>query len=133
MTQNEQYTKGLDATSQEENGTTVGKFIRQARLLKGLSLAKAAEQADISPAYQKKLEEDDVKQPSPHMLRAVADALDLKYVTLMQLAGYIMPGEAQKDIASEFGFALNSADLTNDERKAVAAYVALLRQQREST
>jgi transcriptional regulator with XRE-family HTH domain len=133
MTQTGQYTNGETKTSGKDEETTLGKFIQQARNLKGLSLAKTAKKADISAAYQKKLEADEVKQPSPHMLRSVADALGVQYVTLMQLAGYIMPGETQKDIASEFGFALNSADLTEDERKAVAAYIALLRQQREST
>ncbi|MEO1020182.1 MAG: hypothetical protein AAFY56_21215 [Pseudomonadota bacterium] len=110
----------------------MGQFIYQGRKIKGLSLAKAATAAGFSAAYQKKLEADEVKHPSPHNLHAVAEALDLKYVTLMQLAGYIMPGEEQRDVASDFSYALSSADLTDEERNAVAAYVALLRQQRKT-
>ena len=120
------------ATTQDEE-TTLGRFINQGRKIKGLSLAKAAAEAKFSAAYQKKLEADEVKQPSPHNLRAVAEALDLQYVTLMQLAGYMMPGEERHDVASDFSFALSSADLTDEERNAVAAYIALLRQQRTST
>lgn len=132
MEEESKSASGHPETGMREEETTLGQFIQQGRLLKGLSLARAAKKANISAAYQKKLEADDVKQPSPHMLKAVAEALDLEYVALMQLAGYLVPGEAQRNIASEFGFALSSADLTDDERKAVAAYVALLRQQRET-
>jgi transcriptional regulator with XRE-family HTH domain len=123
---------GQVETGMQERETTLGQFIRQGRQLKGLSLARTAEAADISAAYQKKLEADEVKQPSPHILRAEAEALDLEYVALMQLAGYIVPGEAPRNIASEFDHALSSADLTDDERRAVAAYIALLRQQRQT-
>lgn len=116
----------------EEGKTTLGQFIREGRQLKGMSLAAAAEGAEISAAYQKKLESDDVRQPSPNVLHTEARALGLEYVTLMQLAGYVVPDHDPRDVASDFDHALSSADLSSDERKAVAAYVALLRQQREA-
>ncbi len=115
-----------------EQTTTLGEHIREARQLLGLSLAIAADKGGISAAYQKKLESDDVKQPSPHVLHAQADALGLEYATLMSLAGYLLPEQPTGIVASGFDHALSSADLTDSERKAVAAYVQLLRQQREA-
>ena len=112
--------------------TTVGETIKSTRKLLGLSLAATAEKAGISAAYQKKLESNDVRQPSPHVLHAEAEALGLEYATLMDLAGYLLPEQSASSAASAFDHALSSADLTVDERKAVAAYVALLRQQREA-
>ena len=115
-----------------EQPNKLGKHIRNVRQLLGLSLAAAAEKARISAAYQKKLESGDVKQPSPTVLHAVAEALGLEYATLMGLAGYLVPEQSASNVASSFDHALNSADLSDSERKAVAAYIALLRQQRDS-
>ena len=115
-----------------EQATTLGEHIRNARQMLGLSLAAAAERAGISATYQKKLESDDVKHPSPTVLHAESEALGLEYATLMALAGYLVPDQSGGNVASSFDHALSSADLTASERRAVAAYIALLRQQRES-
>lgn len=79
----------------------LGRALRQARELKGISLRKAAIQADISPAYLSQLEAGEVKEPSPRILFSLAHvftgplsaAVVELYTGLMREAGYIVPGE----------------------------------------
>jgi GTP cyclohydrolase IA len=58
---------------------------------RGESLRAVSDAAAISTAYLQKLERCEVKAPSPHVLRALAAALDLPYDHLMGLAGYLHP------------------------------------------
>ena len=55
------------------------------------SLKAVADAAGISTAYLQKLERCEVKAPSPHVLRALAGALDVDYTALLGLAGYLDP------------------------------------------
>lgn len=112
-------------------GSSLGDRLREVRQIRGLSLKAAAEPAAISIAYLQKLEGGDVKQPSPNVLHRLGQALDIPYATLMDLAGYVVPEGDGVLAANTFDHALSSSDLTEDERKAVAAYIALLRQQRK--
>lgn len=112
-------------------GNSLGDELRIVRGICGLSLKAVAEKAEISAAYLQKLEGGDVRQPSPHVLHRLAGALDLPYATLMELAGYVVPAEGGVLSGNTFDHALNSADLNNEERKAVAAFIAHLRDQRK--
>jgi HTH-type transcriptional regulator, competence development regulator len=109
----------------------LGDRLREVRQIRGLSLKAVAEPAEISIAYLQKLEGGDVQQPSPHVLHRLSQVLDVPYATLMELAGYIVPEKDGALAANTFDHALSSSDLTDEERKAVAAYIALLRQQRK--
>jgi len=110
----------------------LGAQMRTVRQLKGLSLKSVAERADISVAYLQKLEGGEVRQPSPNVLFRLGEALGVSYSTLMELAGYVVPAP-QGALASTAPFdqALSGADLSEDERSAVAAFIAHLRQQRQ--
>lgn len=108
-----------------------GDRLREVRKIKGLSFKAVAEPAEISIAYLQKLEGGDVQQPSPHVLHRLSQVLDIPYATLMDLAGYVVPESDGVLAGNTFDHALSSSDLTDDERKAVAAYIALLRQQRQ--
>jgi transcriptional regulator with XRE-family HTH domain len=108
----------------------LGDRLREVRQIRGLSLKAVAEPADISVAYLQKLEGGDVRQPSPHVLHRLGRVLEVPYATLMELAGYVVPEPEGVLAANTFDHALSSSDLTDEERKAVAAYIALLRQQR---
>ena len=103
------------------------KTVRQLRVC----LSTVAAPAEISVAYLQKLEGGDVRQPSPNVLFRLGGTLDVPYGTLMELAGYVVP-EGQGVLAGTDSFerALNSADLSKEERKAVAAFIAHLREQR---
>lgn len=72
----------------------LGRRIKRAREIRGLSLAATAAAAGTSAAYVQKLERGEVKSPSPHRLLALADALEVPYAELMQLAGYEIPAAA---------------------------------------
>lgn len=115
----------------------LGQQLKTVRQLKGLSLRAVAAPAEISVAYLQKLEGGEVQQPSPNVLLRLAKVLDVPYETLMELSGYTPPTpagalEALGALAptDSFAQALNSIDLSEEERKAVAAFVAHLRDQR---
>ena len=109
----------------------LGRQLKTVRKLNGLSLKAVADRAEISVAYQQKLESGEVRQPSPNVLFRLSEALDVPYGTLMELAGYVVP-EPQGALArsASFDHALNGADLSDEERKAVSAFIAHLREQR---
>lgn len=111
----------------------LGSKLREVRELKKLSLAAIAKPAGMSPTALQKLERGDVESPSPHRLHRLADVLDVSYTDLMQLAGYIVPSEHDPDPARERANvllqALSSDDLTNEELRDVAEFLAFKRQQ----
>lgn len=112
-------------------GHPLGDQLRSIRRVRGLSLKAVAEPAEISTAYLQKLEGGDVRTPSPHVLHRVSEVLNIPYSTLMELAGYVVPETDGLLAGNSFDHALSSADLSNDERKAVAAFIAHLREQRD--
>jgi len=67
----------------------LGARLAERRRERGESLKAVADAAHISTAYLQKLERCEVKAPSPHVLRALAAAMDLPYGDLMALAGYL--------------------------------------------
>lgn len=112
-------------------GSELGDQLRNVRSTLGLSLKAVAEPAKISTTYLQKLEGGDVKNPSPNILHQLAEVLQIPYSTLMVLAGYVIP-DAGESKASPFEHALASSDLSDDERRAVAAFIGHLRDQRSS-
>jgi GTP cyclohydrolase I len=85
---------------------SIGTYLAAIRKDRGLSLRAVAESAGISNTYLRKLEQDEVRAPSPHILRSVSEALKTEYGELMKLAGYsppepviegIAPGESMVD------------------------------------
>lgn len=111
----------------------LGEQMKAVRRLKGLSLSGVASPAKISPAYVQKLELGTVKNPSPRVLHRVAGVLELSYATMMELAGYYMPppepegGTGRRTLLAE---ALEGERLSEEEQKAVAAFVLYLKAQR---
>lgn len=100
-----------------------GKVIRKVRALRGLSLNATAREAEISPAYLQKLERDEVKEPSPHILQRLAKALSMQYTELMQLYGYLKTRQGSPTHARVLAHALDSENLTPDEIEAVSSYL----------
>lgn len=116
---------------EQDIGGALGGHLKTIRQLRGLSLKAVAAPAEISTAYLQKLEASDVRQPSPHVLHRLAQVLDVPYSTLMELAGYVVPDRGGAILATaSFDQALNATDLSEDERRAVAAFIAHLREQR---
>lgn len=76
-------------------GTTLARTLRSRRDARDLSLrelraATAGERFPdgLATSYLQRLERGAVTEPSPHVLRALARALDLPYSRLMGEAGY---------------------------------------------
>jgi len=110
---------------------STGAVLRQARSVRGLSAADAARAAAISPAYLSRLESDAVRKPSPHVLHQLSEALGLPYGELMRLSGYYLPGQPEQHDAATVSAAL-FADLSDEERDELIAYLAWYRSRRRS-
>jgi len=111
--------------------SSFGSVLRQAREVRGLSALEAARSAGISAAYLNKLENDAVKQPSPHVLHQLSEALRVPYAELMRLNRYRLPGESTAPPAETVGAAL-FASLSDDERDELLAYLAWYRARKRS-
>ncbi len=115
----------------------LGEQLKSIRTVKGMSLREVSRPAEISVAYLQKLEHGEVSQPSPKVLFRLSKALDVPYELLMALAGYEPTATTEQGAllgtragSGTFHHAIESTDLTQEERKAVAAFIAHLRQQR---
>ena len=115
----------------------LGHQLKSVRSVKGLSLRDVARPAEISVAYLQKLESGEVRQPSPNVLFRLGNVLGVSYETLMLLAGYeIATTNEQVSVlgarakAESFSQAIESTDLSDEERRAVAAFISHLREQR---
>ncbi len=108
-----------------------GAVLKQAREVRELSAVEAARAAGISAAYLSKLENDAVKTPSPHVLHQLSEALTVPYAELMRLSGYRVPGTPDRTAAGTVGAAL-FAELSDDEREELLAYLAWYRARRRS-
>lgn len=107
----------------------LGEVLRSRREQRDEKLADTARHAKISTAYLSKLENDEVQQPSPHILHRLAMALDVPYADLMVLAGYVAASDGTQQAQLS---AAMFADVTDDERAELLAYLRWYRsRQRE--
>ena len=109
----------------------LGEELKRVRELHSLSLQAVAEPAKITATYLQKLERGDVQTPSPHVLSRLAKALDLPYLRLMELAGYL--DEEQLGVArsrTPKPHPLSEQQLSPEEWKAVGAFIKELKTRR---
>jgi transcriptional regulator with XRE-family HTH domain len=109
----------------------LGEELREARKALGSSLETVGGSAGISAPYLLKLERGDVNNPSPRVLARLAGALDLPYLRLMELAGYL----DEEDFAAMEGrtpqpHPLAGQSLTKEEWEQVGAFIRELRAKR---
>lgn len=112
----------------------LGNELKALRQFKRLSLSAVALPARISAAYLQKLEAGAVNNPSPPVLNRLAAVLEVSYMKLMELAGYITPATDDKVAGVKNSLvdqAVITEDLTEEERRAVAAFVSYLKEQRK--
>ena len=111
----------------------LGQELAKARAKKTMSLEVAAGKARISGAYLHKLEHGVVNDPSPRVLARIALALDVPYLRLMELAGYLDQTQlvkARDRESSPKPHPLAGQQLTPGEWKAVGAFIKKLVAQR---
>jgi HTH-type transcriptional regulator, competence development regulator len=122
---------GLSWDNARRIAVALGQVLRSKRELRKEKLAETAKRAEISTAYLSKLEHDDVRKPSPHILHRLAGALEVPYADLMVLAGYVAASDGTQQAQLS---AAMFADLTDDERAEVLSYLHWYRsRQRERT
>ena len=68
---------------------TLGSYLIQLRGEKGYSQRDLAEKCGVSAAEICRIESGKRQKPSPTLMKAMAQALDIEYSDLMKLAGYI--------------------------------------------
>jgi len=85
-------------------GSTLGRTIRWLRKRRGLSQKEVAARAAVSQGYLSQLENEEVKNPSVHVLARIARALDVSPAELLQAAGMSL----REDVpAAEGPYAVN--------------------------
>ncbi|TDB38236.1 MAG: XRE family transcriptional regulator [Actinobacteria bacterium] len=115
---------------------SLGSELARIRHLRGASLKVVSDAAGMSPTYLQRLERDEIASPSPNKLHALASALEVPYVELMKLAGYVVPRD--KPTSSEpisrgpLAHALLSEELTDEEVAALTEYLAFHRSRKKS-
>ena len=113
----------------------LGKELRKAREKAGSSLDTIAAAAKISGASLHKLERGVVNSPSPRVLSRVASALEIPYLRLMALAGYLSQAEVAQARArrpSPHPHPLAGKELSQEEWREVGAFIEMLIAKRKS-
>jgi transcriptional regulator with XRE-family HTH domain len=112
----------------------LGNELRKARERIGVSLESVAGPAKISAAYLHKLEHGAVNSPSPRVLARLAVVLEISYLRLFELAGYLAEeqlAQARRREPSTPSHPLAGQQLTPEEWRAVAAFIKSLLAQRK--
>ncbi|WP_421940634.1 helix-turn-helix domain-containing protein [Pedobacter sp.] len=113
----------------ESVNKSLGKILKDARELKGISLRELEIQSGISNAYLSQLENDKIKKPSANTLYRLSELFNMNFDDLMVSAGIV---EKKKESTVQTGcFAFSSAmgDLTEEERDKIIEYLKFLRHQ----
>jgi len=112
----------------------LGSKLLEARKERRESLEAVAKPASISTTYLQKLERGEINSPSPRVLARLAVVLDVPYLLLMELAGYLNEeqlAKARVSIESSLPHPLVDQQLTPEEWRAVGAFIKYLFAQRK--
>ena len=114
--------------------TELGNELKKYREEKGVSLESVAGPAKISAAYLHKLEQGVVNSPSPRVLARLAVSLNVSYLRLMELAGYLDEEQLAQARLREPSKPHPLADqqLTSEEWQAVGAFIKTLIAERKT-
>ena len=102
---------------------SLGKYLKAARDKTGLSLRDVEGEIDVSNAYLSQLEGGKIKHPSPIVLHSLSSLYEVSYQTLMELAGYPVPGAA----ADRHSLYARIGKTSKDEEDALVEYLDFLR------
>jgi transcriptional regulator with XRE-family HTH domain len=115
---------------------TLGGHLALLRTAAGLSLRQVEEATnkEVSNAYLSQLENDKITKPSPNILHALAGVYSTPYEDLMERAGYLPANSGGAASTRRHARAATFAveNLTPEEEKALIAYLAFIRQQKNT-
>lgn len=113
---------------------TVGKYLASIRKDRGLTLRQVEEaiKKEVSNAYLSQIENDLVKEPSPHVLHTLAEFYQISYQHLMELAGYVV-GTNERGSEERHGRLATFAEhnLTPEEEAELIEYLDFLRSRKK--
>jgi len=104
-------------TADDEPQSILGGFIRAQRQVANLSLRQLSAMTKVSNPYLSQVERG-LHEPSLHVLKSIADALDVSVETLFEQAGLIRHAEQTSDDATECAIRADRR-LTEVQRRAM--------------
>ena len=115
---------------------TLASFIKLKREERSMSVRGLAEKAGISHTEIKRIEDGVRKQPSPKIIKALAEALTVPYNDIMVAAGYLNETEGGDIptlfVASQINTpALDTAELSQSELEDVKRYIEFIKTRRQ--
>jgi transcriptional regulator with XRE-family HTH domain len=107
----------------------LGALLADLRAAKGLSLREVEEATsnEVSNAYLSQLENGRIRKPSPNVLHRLAEVYGVRYETLMEKAGYLLPPNGKALGPRRRLAVLAIDDLTAEEEEELLRYLAFLR------
>lgn len=114
---------------EESQSNSLGKVLRQARVLKNFALRKVEEMTGISNAYLSQIENDKIKKPSADILYKLAKIYKVDFNYLLQVAGLIE--KSSSDNVSFGKFVFSKDNLTKDEEAELINYLQYIRQKKK--
>src|SRR5580704_17771683 len=100
---------------------TLGEELTRLRKLRGWTLRDVEEKSKkkVSNSYLYQLENDNVKEPSPHILYELSIVYGAAYPGLMRLAGFVVPSSSPRASQASTSLAFDALNLSDEEREEV--------------
>lgn len=119
-----------DVADRGTKGVSLGQYLASIRKDRKMTLrdVEEATQREVSNAYLSQIENQKIQQPSPNVLHALAEAYDIDYGQLMEMAGHVTPTK-RRGHGERHGRIATFADhnLSSDEEAALLEYLDFLR------
>lgn len=120
----------VDAKESSAVKLTLGQYLASIRSGRRMTL-RQVEQAtnkEVSNAYLSQIENGKIRQPSPHVLHALAEIYGIDYGNLMEMAGHITPTKNRPE-GQRHGCIATFAEqnLTPEEEATLIEYLQFIR------
>ena len=104
-------------------------YLKYERKKQKLTLVQVAKKASISYGMLYRLEEGSIKQPKPHLLKKVADALSIDYEKLLLKYDYITPGIQKKQkVQKQQKKVITLSDFISKKNKIIGSVECIIKE-----
>jgi transcriptional regulator with XRE-family HTH domain len=122
--------EGVARSGEIEATVSLGQYLASIRKDRRLSLRAVEEKTNkqVSNAYLSQIENNQIQQPSPNILNALAELYGISLTSLMEKAGYITPSVA-RETTERHGRLATFAEhnLTPEEEIELMEYLEFMR------